>query len=67
MEFTGRFNQILKDNHINQAKLADDLGVSRQAITNLKNGASLPSLYLLFNICKYLDVSADYLLGLSDY
>ena len=67
MDFTGRFKQILKDNHINQAKLADDLGVSRQAITNLKNGASLPSLYLLFNICKYLDVSADYLLGLSDY
>ena len=67
MDFTGRFNQILKENHIKQAKLADDLGVSRQAITNLKNGASLPSLYLLFNICKYLDVSADYLLGLSDY
>ena len=67
MDFTHRFNQIIKENHINQAKLADDLGVSRQAITNLKNGASLPSLYLLFNICKYLDVSADYLLGLSDY
>lgn len=67
MDFTRRFNQILNENNISQAKLAAELGISRQAVTNLKNGASLPSLYLLFNLCKVLDVSADYLLGLSDY
>ncbi|MGN0797122.1 MAG: helix-turn-helix domain-containing protein [Christensenellales bacterium] len=67
MQFTTRFCEVLKTSPISQTQLAMELGITRQAITNLKSGISLPSLDLLCRICKALDVSADYLLGLSDY
>ncbi len=67
MKFTERFNEVLHGSKITQVQLAEKLDISRQAITNLKIGTSLPSLELLYKICKVLDVSADYLLGLSDY
>lgn len=67
MLFTERFNEILKVSHINQSELAAAVGVSKQAITNLKSGASLPSLDLLCALCRTLNVTSDYLLGLSDY
>ena len=67
MLFTERFNEVLKISHVNQTELAARVGVSKQAITNLKNGTSLPSLDLLCALCRALGVSSDYLLGLSDY
>ena len=36
-------------------------------ISNLRKGDNVPSVEVLTKVCKYLDVSADYLLGLSDY
>ncbi len=36
-------------------------------ISNLRKGDNVPSVEVLMKVCKYLDVSADYLLGLSDY
>ncbi len=67
MKFTERFNEVLQGSKITQVQLAEKLEISRQAITNLKIGTSLPSLELLYKICMVLDISADYLLGLSDY
>lgn len=67
MDFTNRFNELLTNSNETNASLASALGISRQAITNLKSGFSLPSLFLLCKICEHFDVSADYLLGLSDY
>lgn len=66
MEFTKNFNEILKNEKINQTELAKQLNVSKQAITNLKRGSSLPSLELLCRIAIALDTTADYLLGLEN-
>ena len=66
MKFTERFNQSLKDNGVNQSKLAFFCGVSRQLITEFRKGRSLPSLEVFYLICQYLDESAGYLLGLED-
>lgn len=67
MEFTKNFNEILKNAKISQTELAKQLNVSKQAITNLKRGSSLPSLELLCRIAIALDTTADYLLGLDKW
>ena len=65
--FKERFSETLKFSGISQKQLAGKLGISEGNITNWKKGENLPSVEILFKLCKIFDVSADYLLGLSDY
>ncbi len=64
--FQARFNDCLRYGGIKQTELAKAVGVSKQCISDYKAGKSLPSLDTLYLICRVLDVSADYLLGLTD-
>lgn len=65
-KFTQRFNEVLKYSDVKQTALAKAANVSKQCISDYKAGKSVPSLDTLYLICKYLDISADYLLGLED-
>lgn len=67
MEFTKRFNEILQQSGKTQVEIAKALNVTKQCVNDYKTGKSVPSLETLYSLCKYLDVSADYLLGLTDY
>ncbi|MBQ2714975.1 MAG: helix-turn-helix transcriptional regulator [Clostridia bacterium] len=67
MEFTKRFNEILKSSGKTQAEIARALNVTKQCVNDYKTGKTLPSINTLYELCAYLEVSADYLLGLSDY
>ena len=49
-----------------QEALGNAIGVTRQAVGNYINGQSSPSWVTLTAIARFFDVSADYLLGLSD-
>lgn len=51
---------------VKQVELAKAANVSKQCISDYKKGKSVPSIDTLYLICKFLDVSADYLLGLED-
>ncbi len=64
--FTKRFNEVLSYSKISQTELAARVNVSKQCISDYKSGKSFPSIQTLFLICKVLEVSADYLLGLTD-
>ncbi len=64
--FTKRFNEVLTYSKISQTELAARVNVSKQCISDYKSGKSFPSIQTLFLICKALEVSADYLLGLTD-
>lgn len=66
MRFQERFNEILKTCGKTQADIAREIGVSEQGVSEYKSGRCLPSLDKLYKLCAYLDVSADYLLGLDD-
>ncbi len=65
-KFQMRFTECLRYAEIKQTELARAVGVSKQCISDYKAGKSQPSLDTLFLICRYLDVSADFLLGLTD-
>lgn len=65
--FTLRFREAIKTSGITQAELANRVKISKQCISDFKSGKSFPSIQTLRLLCKYLDVSADYLLGLESY
>lgn len=65
-KFKERFKEVLYYNEVNQSELAKRINVSKQCVSDYKSGKSVPSLDTLYEICLVLDVSADYLLGLSD-
>lgn len=66
MEFQKILIQELQTQKITPYKLAKGTGLSKQSISNYINGKQQPTIDKFILICKYLDVSADYLLGLTD-
>lgn len=66
MKFKERFNEVLKNSPLTQTELAKQIGISKQCISDFKSGKSVPSINTLYLICKVLDISADFLLGLTN-
>ena len=67
MDFAERFKETLQNCGKTQVEIAHAVNVTKQCITDYKNGKSVPSLETLYLLCRFLEVSSDYLLGLSDY
>lgn len=64
-KFNERFNEVLNYSYVKQTEIAKAAKVSKQCISDYKSGKSVPSIDTLYLICKFLDVSSDYLLGLD--
>lgn len=65
--FTERLNAELASQHITKYALAKQCGLSKQTVCNWCDGVSEPRATQLATVCKALNVSADYLLGMSDF
>ena len=65
-KFANRLNEALSENDISQNALAQKISMSQSVVNNYCTGKREPSLDVLISICKILNVSADYLLGLTD-
>lgn len=67
--FAERLSELLKskkEQGIIQDTVASTIGVSRQALGKWANGETVPDILDLKKLANYFEVSADYLLGLSD-
>ena len=51
--------------NMTQNNLADELGVSYQAVSNWERGNSMPDISKYEDLCRILDVSLEYLLGMG--
>ena len=49
----------------NQTEIAEKLGMTQRKLSYIETGKSEPSLADLRSICKFYNVSADYVLGLT--
>lgn len=49
-----------------QNQIADEIGISTGALSKYLNGNATPKADVLYLLAKYFNVTADYLLGLSD-
>jgi len=65
-KFSERLKQALIDNNITQAQLAKMINMSKSIVSTYCSGKREPSLDSLILICKALNESADYLLGIKD-
>lgn len=66
MNFGEILFQLRAERGIYQKQLAEYLSVSIGTISNYENGIHSPDLNTLCRIAEYFNVSADYLLGLTD-
>lgn len=64
--FSQRMRQLRKESGQPQKVLAELLGVSINQISEMEKGTRMTTLEKLPLICRHYNVSADYLLGLSD-
>ncbi len=61
-----RVIEVIKNSGLTQVELSRRLNIKHQNISKYLKGESLPSLDTLANLCQILDVSADYILCLSN-
>lgn len=64
------YNEIIQfereSKNITQKEIADFLGIKQQQYARYEKGINLLPITHLKNICTYLNISADYILGLPD-
>ncbi len=60
--FSNNIKKIRKENNLSQEQLAEELGVSRQAISKWESGAAYPEMDKIISICKKYNVNIDDLL-----
>lgn len=64
-EFSKRLTLLRKEKNITQKQAAQDLGVSQALLSHYEKGIRECGLEFVAKACEYYQVSADYLLGLS--
>lgn len=66
LKFKERMKEVRLKNGLTQKQLAQVLNTSPSRISALENGRVNPNLRLVRNLCKYFQITANYLLGLED-
>lgn len=66
MYYTQRLQWIRDCRNISQKDLTEAIGLKQQQYARYEKGVNMMPVSYLIKICKYLDVSADYILGLTD-
>jgi transcriptional regulator with XRE-family HTH domain len=64
--FGERLNRLLYEQKLSQVELDRRTGIGRANISRYVCNKQIPTVDSLISICKTLNVSADWLLGLSD-
>jgi len=61
-----RLTEAIRTSGLNITEIATKLGVSISIVAQYCNTKKLPSLDTFARLCKILDVSSDYILGIGD-
>ncbi|MBZ5985084.1 helix-turn-helix transcriptional regulator [Leuconostoc gelidum subsp. gasicomitatum] len=64
--FGEKLKSIRKSKRLTQLELSERLQVSKGTVSAYEQGLSYPSIETLVKICDTLEISSDYLLGISD-
>ena len=65
--YTERIRSLREDADQTQKNIADLLGTSQTMYARYERGANELPIRHLIKLCKYYEVSADYILGLIDF
>ena len=61
-----RLRELRLEKGLRLKDVAEAMGVTLRTISNYEAGIREPSLDMLVKLCKFFEVSSDYLLGLPD-
>lgn len=64
--FGDRVRGLREDKDLNQTQLASILNVTQKKISRIETGENEPNLQDIKALCTYFNISADYLIGLTD-
>ena len=65
-EIGDRLKLLREEHHLSQKEAASRLGISQALLSHYENGIRECSLSFVINAARFYDVSADFLLGLSE-
>lgn len=65
-EMAGRIRALRKEKNVDQNTMALGIDVSNASISYWETGKQIPSAEVIYKMSKYFNVSADYILGLSE-
>ncbi|MCL2861399.1 MAG: helix-turn-helix domain-containing protein [Firmicutes bacterium] len=66
MEEKLRIKELREEKGLTQKQLANQIGVDQRTISSYEIGHTEPDIKTIRKLCKIFDVSADYLLGLTE-
>lgn len=64
--FSDRLVTLRKEHNLSQAKLARQLSTSRKTVMDWEHNRVLPNFDSIIALARIFDVSADYILGITD-
>lgn len=64
--FANRLNETIEALGVSTAEIARMVGVNQYSVKGWRTGRNMPDGYNVAKICKALNVSADWLLGLDE-
>ena len=67
MDYRTRLRDIREDRDLTQAQLGRLLNKSQQGYSHIETGRAELKIEDLILLCRFYDLSADYLIGLTDY
>ncbi len=62
-----RLREVIKEAPYSQKDIAKAIGVSAQTVSKYMRENIFPALDTLAKLCAFLDVSADYILGVTKF
>lgn len=62
-----RLEQVKKEKQVSNIDIAAGTGIHKTTIASYIRGESLPIAKHLIALCRYFDISADWLLGLHNF
>lgn len=65
--FGNRIKALRERRGIKQGQFADDIGITRQSMSNYESGKHSPDIDVIIKIADYFECSTDYLLGLNEH
>ena len=66
MLYTERLKNAREDFDLSQKEVAAEIGITQQQYQLYESGKRLLPITKLIELCKFYNLSSDYLLGLSD-
>lgn len=66
MHYTQRLEDLRKDKDLTQEQVAEQLELKREQYKRYETGINEIMASFIIKVCKFYNVSADYLLGFTD-